>query len=54
MITGLKCEGCRMWTRLELREILFMSRHGLHVPYYCLKCFENVTTHTTKARITLE
>lgn len=51
MIIGLKCEGCKMWTRLtnENNEHRWILGEG---PYYCDECLDNVTYHTTKATIT--
>ncbi len=57
MILGLKCEGCKMWTRLDTIGVFAMllaaKVNKLNQPYYCDECKENVTYHETKATITL-
>lgn len=51
MILGVKCEGCKMWTRIDKwRGVVAPSK--FNEPYYCDECESNVTYHTTKATIT--
>jgi hypothetical protein len=65
MILGVKCEGCKMWSRLTntlkldiLRETYerdgSVSYDIINTPYYCDECMQNVTYHETKATITVE
>lgn len=49
MIFGVKCEGCKMWTRITEMDAFYK----IQGPYYCDECNANVTYHTTKATINL-
>ena len=62
MIIGVKCNGCRMWTRLDNNGEYDFGRYSLlgkllrqgSEPYYCDECNDNVTYHTTRATIKFE
>ena len=52
MIVGIKCDGCKMWTRITNgNRQLVRYIMGDSEPYYCDECIDNVTHHTTKATI---
>ena len=59
MILGLKCEGCRMWTRLDNNGEYDFGRYSLlgrllgngSEPYYCYECESKVEYNTTRTTI---
>lgn len=51
MIFGIKCEGCKMWTRIIKWQLWHHT--DSNKPYYCNECENKVTYHTSKATLTL-
>ena len=55
MILGVKCEGCRMWTRVTHGVLAYkIARDGPVGNYYCDECNANVTYRETRATIRFE
>ena len=53
-IIGIRCEGCRMWTRItngNMELVRYLTEKP--EPYYCDECQDNVTFRETFSKLTL-